>query len=112
MVGNKGVRKMPGPSSNGAGVQAYVTGVWKLVGSQCKFAQRCFIIGFDVVMVKTQRKMAFTEVGLESQRFQGFGMRLLVPCLDWFIEVVYDAGRCREAGAGKGELGRQFSRLT
>ena len=62
-------------------------------------------------MVKTQRQMTFAEVGLESQRFQRFDLRLLLPHLSWFVEVVYHAGSCREPRVGKREFRIEFHRL-
>ena len=55
--------------------------------------------------------MGFAEVWLKSQRFERFRIRLLLPRLGWFVEVVYETRRCRESRVCECELGVKFDRL-
>src|SRR5207245_11167290 len=48
--------------------------------------------------------MAFAEVWLESQRVQRFHMRLLLPRLGWFVEMIYLTRRGREPRVRKREV--------
>ena len=105
------LHEMPGASFDRGRVEDHVAVVGKRLRRELQFAQRSVVIAFDVVMIKAEREVSFAKIRLESQRFERFDLRLLFPRLDWFVEVVYEAGRCREARTSKGELRIEFHRL-
>ena len=92
-------------------VEANVSVVGKHVRRELQFAQRGVVIAFDVVMIKTKREVPFAKVRLESQRFQRFRIRFLLPVLGGFEEMVHHTCGCREPRMGKSELRIELDRL-
>src|SRR5437762_11840945 len=62
-------------------------------------------------MIKTKREVPFAKVRLESQRFQCFRIRFLLPVLGGFEEMVHHTCGCRESRMGKSELRVKPDRL-
>src|SRR5258707_3796198 len=98
---------MSPPSFYCGGIQTNVPVIGKCIPCQTKFAQGGVVITFHIIMIKAEREVALPEIRLQPKRLERFGMRLLLPWLDRFAEMVQVTCTGGEPRLSGGELSCQ-----